>query len=69
MTWNVVTRVMLSQRENLPVAGAWEPLRGKGFAVRRGDTFPGLDPHHIRLAVRDTATTDAFVTALQEVLA
>ncbi|WP_165986675.1 Rv2231c family pyridoxal phosphate-dependent protein CobC [Streptomyces sp. YIM 98790] len=39
-------------------------LRGLGFAVRRGDTFPGLDGHWLRLAVRDRGTTDAFVAAL-----
>jgi histidinol-phosphate aminotransferase len=42
-------------------------LREAGYAVRRGDTFPGLGPDHLRLAVRDRATTDAFVTALREV--
>jgi histidinol-phosphate aminotransferase len=49
-------------------AQAWIPLRGKGIAVRRGDTFPGLDDHWIRVAVRDAATSDSFRTALQEVL-
>ncbi|WP_190133143.1 Rv2231c family pyridoxal phosphate-dependent protein CobC [Streptomyces mashuensis] len=44
-------------------------LRGLGFAVRRGDTFPGLGPDYLRLAVRDPATTDRFVTALGTVLA
>jgi histidinol-phosphate aminotransferase len=39
-------------------------LRARGFAVRRGDTFPGLGPDWLRVAVRDTATTDAFVEAL-----
>ncbi|GAA5182822.1 Rv2231c family pyridoxal phosphate-dependent protein CobC [Rugosimonospora acidiphila] len=39
-------------------------LRSRGFAVRRGDTFPGLGPDWLRVAVRDTATTDAFVEAL-----
>jgi histidinol-phosphate aminotransferase len=39
-------------------------LRGRGFAVRRGDTFPGLGPDWLRVAVRDTATTDAFAEAL-----
>src|SRR5919202_1052376 len=29
-------------------------LRHRGFAVRRGDTFPGLGPHWLRIAVRDT---------------
>jgi histidinol-phosphate aminotransferase len=39
-------------------------LRDRGFAVRRGDTFPGLGRDWLRIAVRDKATTDAFVTAL-----
>jgi histidinol-phosphate aminotransferase len=39
-------------------------LRDRGFAVRRGDTFPGLGPDWLRIAVRDTATTDAFVESL-----
>lgn len=46
-----------------------EALRDNGFAVRRGDTFPGLDARWIRIAVRDTTTTDAFLVALDEVLA
>ncbi len=43
-------------------------LRERGFAVRRGDTFPGLGPDYLRIAVRDRATTDAFLAALLEVL-
>ncbi|MFH8986223.1 Rv2231c family pyridoxal phosphate-dependent protein CobC [Streptomyces varsoviensis] len=43
-------------------------LRELGFAARRGDTFPGLGPDHLRLAVRDRATTDRFVVALAKVL-
>jgi histidinol-phosphate aminotransferase len=35
-------------------------LRRRGFAVRRGDTFPGLGPDWLRIAVRDMATSDAF---------
>ncbi|WP_020661320.1 Rv2231c family pyridoxal phosphate-dependent protein CobC [Amycolatopsis benzoatilytica] len=42
-------------------------LREAGYAVRRGDTFPGLGPDHLRLAVRDRATTDAFLAALRRV--
>jgi histidinol-phosphate aminotransferase len=41
-------------------------LRTLGFAVRRGDTFPGLGPDWLRIAVRDTATSDAFLTALED---
>ncbi|WP_407653567.1 Rv2231c family pyridoxal phosphate-dependent protein CobC [Actinoplanes oblitus] len=43
-------------------------LRKRGYAVRRGDTFPGLGPDWLRFAVRDTATTDRFVQTLREVL-
>jgi histidinol-phosphate aminotransferase len=41
-------------------------LRERGYAVRRGDTFPGLGPDWLRVAVRDGATGDAFVAALKE---
>jgi histidinol-phosphate aminotransferase len=43
-------------------------LRERGYAVRRGDTFPGLGAEWLRIAVRDTATTDAFVETLTSVL-
>ncbi|MFF9812997.1 Rv2231c family pyridoxal phosphate-dependent protein CobC [Streptomyces sp. NPDC014006] len=39
-------------------------LRALGYAVRRGDTFPGLGEDWLRLAVRDRATTDGFLQAL-----
>ncbi|WP_329130581.1 Rv2231c family pyridoxal phosphate-dependent protein CobC [Streptomyces sp. NBC_01476] len=39
-------------------------LRDLGYAVRRADTFPGLGPHWLRLAVRDPRTTDGFIDAL-----
>ncbi|MFF8035370.1 MULTISPECIES: Rv2231c family pyridoxal phosphate-dependent protein CobC [unclassified Streptomyces] len=44
-------------------------LRALGYAVRRGDTFPGLDDRWLRLAVRDRETTDTFLTALERSLA
>ncbi len=43
-------------------------LRERGWAVRRGDTFPGLGADWLRIAVRDTATSDAFVATLTDVL-
>jgi histidinol-phosphate aminotransferase len=45
-----------------------QALRDRGWAVRRGDTFPGLGPDHLRVAVRDPATSRAFGAALAEVL-
>ncbi len=44
-------------------------LRARGFAVRRGDTFPGLGGDWMRVAVRDRPTSSAFVHALRQVLA
>ncbi|MFI6283838.1 Rv2231c family pyridoxal phosphate-dependent protein CobC [Streptomyces sp. NPDC051018] len=46
-----------------------ERLRRLGFATRRGDTFPGLGPGWIRLAVRDRTTTNRFLQALDQALA
>ncbi|MFF2505614.1 Rv2231c family pyridoxal phosphate-dependent protein CobC [Streptomyces sp. NPDC058067] len=45
-----------------------ERLRERGFAVRRGDTFPGLGADWLRLAVRDRATTGRFLQALDQAL-
>jgi histidinol-phosphate aminotransferase len=38
-----------------------ESLRERGYAVRRGDTFPGLGPDWLRIAVRPEEVTDGFV--------
>ncbi|MEU2349783.1 Rv2231c family pyridoxal phosphate-dependent protein CobC [Modestobacter sp. NPDC049651] len=43
-------------------------LRARGWAVRRGDTFPGLSGDHFRVAVRDPATSRAFGQALAAIL-
>ncbi|SEM13069.1 Rv2231c family pyridoxal phosphate-dependent protein CobC [Rhodococcus maanshanensis] len=43
-------------------------LRDKGIAVRRCDTFPGLGPDHLRVAVRDSAQALVLVDAMREVL-
>ncbi|MER7440445.1 Rv2231c family pyridoxal phosphate-dependent protein CobC [Micromonospora avicenniae] len=54
---------------HLPGAAAVRTrLRERGWAVRRGDTFPGLGPDWLRVAVRDRATTDAFTRVLGEIL-
>lgn len=44
-------------------------LRAAGYAVRRGDTFPGLGPDWMRIAVRDEPTIKGFLAALADVLA
>jgi histidinol-phosphate aminotransferase len=45
-----------------------EALRGKGIAVRRGDTFPGLTGEHWRTAVRDRTVSQLLLAGLAEVL-
>ncbi|CAL9317118.1 Rv2231c family pyridoxal phosphate-dependent protein CobC [Streptomyces sp. SudanB182_2057] len=49
-------------------AGVRRRLRDLGYAVRRGDTFPGLGADWVRIAVRDRATVDGFLEALSAVL-
>lgn len=39
-------------------------LRERGLAVRRCDTFPGLDADWLRIAVREPCTTDSVLEAL-----
>lgn len=43
-------------------------LRAEGIAVRRCDTFPGLAPEHLRVAVRAPGRVDVLVDALDRVL-
>jgi histidinol-phosphate aminotransferase len=38
-------------------------LRERGFALRRADTFPGLGPDWLRIAVRGRSVTDALIAA------
>jgi histidinol-phosphate aminotransferase len=45
-------------------AGVHLRLRHAGWAVRRADTFPGLGSGWLRVAVRDSATSEEFATAL-----
>jgi histidinol-phosphate aminotransferase len=46
--------------------GIRERLHQHGFAVRRGESFPGLGEQWIRVAVRDRALNRRFVSALAE---
>jgi histidinol-phosphate aminotransferase len=54
-------------------AGRGEParaaLRAAGIAVRRGDTFPGLGPDHVRVAVRPPEQVERLRAALAAALA
>jgi histidinol-phosphate aminotransferase len=43
-------------------------LRARGIAVRRGDTFPGLTPDHLRVAVRPAETSAILVAAIRAAL-
>jgi histidinol-phosphate aminotransferase len=51
-----------------PRADVRSRLQREGFAVRRGETFPGLGPGWIRVAVRDAETSDRFAAALGRVI-
>jgi histidinol-phosphate aminotransferase len=51
-----------------PVADVRGRLQRRGFAVRRGETFPGLAPGWIRVAVRDAGTSERFAAALRDAL-
>ncbi|MFS8101210.1 Rv2231c family pyridoxal phosphate-dependent protein CobC [Lentzea alba] len=48
--------------------GAREALRDKGIAVRRCDTFPGLDDTYLRVAIRPPEEFAVFVDALRVVM-
>ncbi|MFL1377932.1 MULTISPECIES: cobyrinate a,c-diamide synthase [unclassified Nocardiopsis] len=45
--------------------GGHAHLRTSGIAVRRADTFPGLDASWVRIAVRPPAATARFLDALE----
>lgn len=46
-----------------------QPLAERGFAVRRGETFPGLGPTWIRLAVRDSNIHAELARAISDLTA
>ncbi|MFC9664114.1 Rv2231c family pyridoxal phosphate-dependent protein CobC [Nocardia sp. NPDC127606] len=43
-------------------------LADRGIAVRRADTFPGLGPDHLRVAVRGAAEVDRLIDTLKAAL-
>ncbi|MFD9666478.1 Rv2231c family pyridoxal phosphate-dependent protein CobC [Rhodococcus sp. NPDC059968] len=43
-------------------------LRERGIAVRRCDTFPGLGPDLLRVAVRPREQTDVLIDAMKEIM-
>jgi cobyrinic acid a,c-diamide synthase len=45
--------------------GVHDTLRERGIAVRRADTFPGLDASWVRIAVRPPGQTARLVAALK----
>lgn len=47
--------------------GTRTALRGRGVAVRRCDTFPGLDATWVRIAVRPPSMTDRLFSALDQI--
>jgi cobyrinic acid a,c-diamide synthase len=55
-------------RENRDPGWVRLALRDHGFAVRRGDTFPGLGPDWIRIAVRQPEITDQLIAALHRLV-
>lgn len=48
--------------------GVHTALRANGIAVRRADTFPGLDDSWVRIAVRPPEVTDQLLCALDRML-
>lgn len=50
------------------LGGVRQSLRDTGIAVRRADTFPGLDSTWARIAVRPEPMTDRLLTALDQCL-
>ncbi|GAA2155492.1 histidinol-phosphate/aromatic aminotransferase/cobyric acid decarboxylase-like protein [Humibacillus xanthopallidus] len=56
---------VLVETSSLGPGSVREPLAAEGFAVRRAETFPGLGPTWIRMAVRDADTSQQLCAALR----
>jgi histidinol-phosphate/aromatic aminotransferase/cobyric acid decarboxylase-like protein/adenosyl cobinamide kinase/adenosyl cobinamide phosphate guanylyltransferase len=60
--WPAEANFLLLEVHDGPAVRA--ALLGEGIAVRRCDTFPGLGPDHLRVAVRDERDNERLVAAL-----
>jgi histidinol-phosphate/aromatic aminotransferase/cobyric acid decarboxylase-like protein len=60
--WPAEANFLLLRVEDGPAT--LEALRAQGVAVRPAHSFPGLDEHHLRVAVRRTADNRRLVEAL-----
>lgn len=65
--WPSAANFLLLEVENARCVR--QALRDRGIAVRPADTFPGLGPNHLRVAVRSAEDNRVLVGALREVLA
>lgn len=63
--WDAAANFVLLRTDHPDLRGA---LLERGIAVRRGHTFPGLDRHHVRVAVRDAATSRRLAAAIADAL-
>ncbi|WP_162606267.1 Rv2231c family pyridoxal phosphate-dependent protein CobC [Jiangella asiatica] len=63
--WDAAANFVLIQA---PMPSLRERLLAHGLAARRADTFPGLDDHAVRVAVRDRDTNHRLVRALQAIV-
>ena len=64
-TWDAGANFVLLRSEHPDLRGA---LLERGFSVRKGETFPGLDRRYVRLAVREPATSRRVVAAIRAAL-
>ena len=46
----------------------FEALARRGFVIRKASTFDGLDEHYVRIAIKDHASNQRLLAALQEIL-
>jgi histidinol-phosphate/aromatic aminotransferase/cobyric acid decarboxylase-like protein/adenosyl cobinamide kinase/adenosyl cobinamide phosphate guanylyltransferase len=61
-TWPAAANFLLVRT---PLADLRDRLLTDRLAVRRGETFPGLDATYVRVAVREPAVADQLVAALR----